>query len=93
MDLNDVECLECNVNRLIFVDLVEFNDEEGYGKYLDLHQCFEQYINLKGIEVVPSIFTLFSLNLFLSFETISQLRPTVSLSTRLNARQFSQLAI
>ena len=32
-------------------DLVEFTDEEGYGKYLDLHECFERYINLKGVQV------------------------------------------
>lgn len=38
-------CIDC------FVDLVEFSDEEGYGKYLDLHECYEKYINLKGIEV------------------------------------------
>lgn len=30
---------------------VEFTDEEGYGKYLDLHECYAKYINLKGIEV------------------------------------------
>lgn len=30
--------------------LVDFTDEEGYGKYLDLHECYEKYINLKGIE-------------------------------------------
>lgn len=30
---------------------MEFTDEEGYGKYLDLHECYEKYINLKGIEV------------------------------------------
>jgi hypothetical protein len=33
------------------IDLAEFTDEEGYGKYLDLHQCYEKFINLKGIEV------------------------------------------
>ena len=32
-------------------DLVEFSDEEGYGKYLDLHECYVKYVNLKGIEV------------------------------------------
>ncbi|KAH1012528.1 hypothetical protein HUJ05_011673 [Dendroctonus ponderosae] len=32
-------------------NLVEFTDEEGYGKFLDLHECYEKYINLKGIEV------------------------------------------
>ncbi|XP_058806048.1 splicing factor 3A subunit 3 [Phymastichus coffea] len=31
-------------------NLVDFTDEEGYGKYLDLHECYEKYINLKGIE-------------------------------------------
>lgn len=29
--------------------LVDFTDEEGYGKYLDLHKCYERFINLKGI--------------------------------------------
>ena len=32
--------------------MVEFTDEEGYGKYLDLHKCYEKYLNLKGIEVL-----------------------------------------
>lgn len=32
-------------------NMVEFSDEEGYGKYLDLHECYEKYINLKGVEV------------------------------------------
>jgi len=31
--------------------MVEFTDEEGYGKYLDLHECYEKFVNLKGIEV------------------------------------------
>lgn len=35
----------------ILLDIVEFTDEEGYGKYLDLHECYEKYINLKGVEV------------------------------------------
>ncbi|KAI8520637.1 PREDICTED: splicing factor 3A subunit 3-like [Branchiostoma belcheri] len=35
--------------------MVDFTDEEGYGKYLDLHECFEKYINLKGIEKVDYI--------------------------------------
>ncbi|XP_067947719.1 splicing factor 3A subunit 3-like [Watersipora subatra] len=29
--------------------LVDFTDEEGYGKYLDLHESYERFINLKGI--------------------------------------------
>lgn len=40
-----LQCLFC------FADMVEFTDEEGYGKYLDLHECYEKYINLKGVEV------------------------------------------
>ena len=29
--------------------MVEFTDEEGYGRYLDLHESYERFINLKGI--------------------------------------------
>lgn len=41
------------MKRLIFflTDLVEFTDEEGYGRYLDLHDCYLKYINLKSSEV------------------------------------------
>lgn len=39
------------VPQCLCTDLVEFTDEEGYGKYLDMHECYEKYINLKGIEV------------------------------------------
>lgn len=35
--------------------MVEFTDEEGYGKYLDLHQCYEKFINLKGMEKIDYI--------------------------------------
>lgn len=35
--------------------LVDFSDEEGYGKYLDLHECYEKYINIKGIEKLDYI--------------------------------------
>ncbi|XP_028411958.1 splicing factor 3A subunit 3-like [Dendronephthya gigantea] len=31
-------------------NLVDFSDEEGYGKYLDLHEAYDKYINIKGIE-------------------------------------------
>lgn len=30
--------------------MVQFSDEEGYGKFLDLHECFDKYINIKGVE-------------------------------------------
>lgn len=29
--------------------MVDFTDEEGYGRYLDLHECYEKYINLKAV--------------------------------------------
>ena len=32
-------------------DLVHFTDEEGYGKYLDLHEIYDMYVNLKQMEV------------------------------------------
>ena len=31
-------------------NMVEFSDEEGYGKFLDLHECYDKFINLKGFE-------------------------------------------
>uniref|UniRef100_A0A2K5ZBD3 Matrin-type domain-containing protein n=1 Tax=Mandrillus leucophaeus TaxID=9568 RepID=A0A2K5ZBD3_MANLE len=42
-------------------NLVEFTDEEGCGRYLDLHDCYLKYINLKASEKMdyityPSIF-------------------------------------
>lgn len=35
--------------------LVNFTDEEGYGKYLDLNEIYQKYINLKGVERVSYI--------------------------------------
>ncbi|KAL0268427.1 UNVERIFIED_CONTAM: hypothetical protein PYX00_010380 [Menopon gallinae] len=36
-------------------NVVEFTDEEGYGRYLDLHECYYKFLNLKGIEKVDYI--------------------------------------
>jgi len=36
---------------LVHADLVEFTDEEGYGKYLDLHEVYDKFLNLRGVEV------------------------------------------
>ena len=33
------------------VDFVEFTDEEGYGKYVDLHEIYDKFLNLRGVEV------------------------------------------
>ena len=27
--------------------MVEFSDEEGYGRFLDLHEYYNQYLNIK----------------------------------------------
>jgi len=37
------------------VNMVEFSDEESYGRFLDLHECYLKYINLKGIEKVSYV--------------------------------------
>ncbi|XP_065188401.1 splicing factor 3A subunit 3-like [Sycon ciliatum] len=34
---------------------VVFTDEEGYGKYLDLHECYRKFINLKFTEKVDYV--------------------------------------
>ena len=34
---------------------MEFTDEEGYGRYLDLHDCYLKYINLKASEKLDYI--------------------------------------
>uniref|UniRef100_A0A1I7XUQ6 SF3A3 domain-containing protein n=1 Tax=Heterorhabditis bacteriophora TaxID=37862 RepID=A0A1I7XUQ6_HETBA len=37
------------------IDMVQFTDEEGYGRFLDLHALFVQYINLKAIKRIDYI--------------------------------------
>ena len=32
-------------------DIIDFSDEEGYGKFLDLHEVYDMFINLKQMEV------------------------------------------
>ena len=32
-------------------DMIDFSDEEGYGKFLDLHEVYDMYLNLKQMEV------------------------------------------
>ncbi|XP_020360902.1 splicing factor 3A subunit 3 isoform X1 [Oncorhynchus kisutch] len=36
-------------------NMVEFSDEEAYGRYLDLHDCYRKFINLKGAEKLEYI--------------------------------------
>lgn len=32
-------------------DMVEFTDEESYGRFLDMHTIFDKYLNVKGVKV------------------------------------------
>lgn len=48
------------------LNLVDFTDEEGYGKYFDLNLCFERYVNLKGIEKLDYLGYLKSFDQFTS---------------------------
>nr|CAD2197678.1 unnamed protein product [Meloidogyne enterolobii] len=36
-------------------EMVRFTDEEGYGKFLDMHTLYEQYVNLKGVKRIDYI--------------------------------------
>lgn len=38
-------------------DVVEFTDEEGYGRFLDLHALYDKYINIKGMKVCHFLVT------------------------------------
>ena len=43
-----------NINSssiIITLDIIDFSDEEGYGKFLDLHEVFDMFLNLKQMEV------------------------------------------
>ncbi|KAH0631052.1 hypothetical protein JD844_005133 [Phrynosoma platyrhinos] len=51
----DAHLLSQEKREQIGTDLVEFTDEEGYGRYLDLHDCYLKYINLKSSEKLDYI--------------------------------------
>ena len=36
-------------------NLVNFTDEEGYGKYIDLNEMYQKFINIKGVDRVNYI--------------------------------------
>lgn len=52
------------------LDLVEFTDEEGYGKFLDMHALHDLFLNLKHMEVFSSL----SLSLCMYFLVSSNIR-------------------
>jgi len=35
--------------------MAEFSDEEGYGKFLDLHECYDKFVNLKGVDKIDYV--------------------------------------
>lgn len=39
------------IKLTITSDMIDFSDEEGYGKFLDLHEVYDMYLNLKQMEV------------------------------------------
>jgi len=36
-------------------EVIRFSDEEGYGKFLDMHLLFEEFLNVKGIKRIDYI--------------------------------------
>ena len=56
----------------VHTDLVEFTDEEGYGKYLDLHEVYDKFLNLRGVEVLFELDDMYSTHL--SCYTCQQVR-------------------
>ena len=63
------------------LSLVEFTDEEGFGKYLDLHECYEKYLNIRGIEKVDYITYIMT---FDQFFDIPKERKTMDYKNYLN---------
>jgi len=52
--------ISIELNDLLFfseIALANFTDEEGYGRFLDLHQAYEVYLNVKGFEVKKKTFS------------------------------------
>jgi len=51
----NIYILHCKIGKFavyipysyIFIGMVEFSDEEGYGRFLDLHEFYNQYLNIK----------------------------------------------
>ena len=56
--------------------LVEFSDEEGFGKYLDLHEAYNLFVNLKGVEHIDYLTFLSSFDRLFEVYTMCKLRLT-----------------
>lgn len=46
------------------VNLIDFTDEEGYGKFLDLNEIFHLYLNIKGIPKIDYLTYLSAIDKF-----------------------------
>lgn len=46
------------------LNLIDFTDEEGYGKFLDLNEIFQLYLNIKGIPKIDYLTYLSSMDKF-----------------------------
>ncbi|VDM49709.1 unnamed protein product [Toxocara canis] len=60
-------------------DLVEFTDEESYGRFLDMHTIFDKYVNVKGVKVRVFEVFFFVLRYVLIFDirVINELTITI----------------
>lgn len=67
-------------NVWVFADMVDFTDEEGYGKYLDLHFCYEKYMNVKAAQVLHNFlfFTKFYLCNSTTYRGLGDLQMTIT---------------
>lgn len=52
LDLEFIK-MEAKIKEGDVPDMAEFSDEEGNGRFIDLHDHFSNYINIKGLTDVP----------------------------------------
>ncbi|VDN08022.1 unnamed protein product [Thelazia callipaeda] len=53
-------------------DLIEFTDEEGYGRFLDMHVLYDKYINIKGVKRIDYLAFLSDFDHFTDFAISSK---------------------
>jgi hypothetical protein len=68
-------------------ELVRFTDEEGYGKFLDMHLLHEQYMNLKGVNVSKD--NLLIKHIIITIYTIFSYRKVVCIFSKIIQYHFS----
>ncbi|XP_054717841.1 splicing factor 3A subunit 3-like [Uloborus diversus] len=50
VEFEELNKLRENTDDNVPENMADFTDEEGYGKFLDLHECYEKYLNIRGVE-------------------------------------------